>query len=123
MRRILLTPEDQKVVNRWRLVVVTIYSSIALALVLFVAFSPAGGMVDRLRREQIRKISHAPWLRLHSKGVADCRPTLRDEDSGPRGGCFAASQRLGAVICPKPHLELQAFRRISEAIARYGHAG
>jgi hypothetical protein len=38
----LLTQEDQKVVNRWRLVVVTIYSSVALALVLFVAFSPAG---------------------------------------------------------------------------------
>ena len=74
MQRILLTQEDQKVVNRWRLVVVTIYSSIALALVLFVAFSPAGEMVVRLRREQIRKISHAPWLRLHSKGVHDCRP-------------------------------------------------
>ena len=43
MQRILLTQEDQKVVNRWRLVVVTIYSSIALALVLFVAFSPAVG--------------------------------------------------------------------------------
>jgi hypothetical protein len=41
MQRILLTQEDQKVVNLWRLVVVMIYSSIAFALVLFVAFSPA----------------------------------------------------------------------------------
>ena len=41
MQRILLTQEDQKVVNRWRLVVVTIYSCIALALVLFVSFPPA----------------------------------------------------------------------------------
>jgi hypothetical protein len=41
MQRILLTEEDRKVVNRWRLAVGTIYSSIALALVLFVALSSA----------------------------------------------------------------------------------
>jgi len=41
MQRILLTQEDQKVVNRWRLVIVTIYSSVALALVLFETLSPA----------------------------------------------------------------------------------
>jgi hypothetical protein len=43
MQRILLTQEDQKVVNCWRLAVVTIYSSIALALVLFVTFTLAVG--------------------------------------------------------------------------------
>jgi hypothetical protein len=65
MQRILLTQEDQKVVNRWRLVVVTIYSSIALALVLFVACSPAardGGSTEaRTNSKEIpRSLAAAP---------------------------------------------------------------
>ena len=65
MQRIVLTPEDQKVVNRWRLVVVTVYSSIALALVLFVAFSPAqrdGGSTEaRTNSKEIpRSLAAAP---------------------------------------------------------------
>ena len=59
MQRILLTQEDRKVVNRWRLVVVMIYSSIALALVLFVAFSPAaqdgGSSVAQTNSKDIRR--------------------------------------------------------------------
>jgi len=65
MQRILLTQEDHKVVNRWRLVVVTIYSSIALALVLFVAFSPAvrdGGssMARTISKDIPRPLAAAP---------------------------------------------------------------
>jgi hypothetical protein len=67
MPRILLTPEDQKVVNRWRLIVVTIYSSIAIALAQFVAFSPTvrdGGSTEA--RTNSKDISR-PWLRRDSK--------------------------------------------------------
>jgi hypothetical protein len=65
MRYILLTHEDQKVVNRWRLVIVTIYSSIALALVLFVALSPTardGGSTEaRANSKDIpRSLAAAP---------------------------------------------------------------
>jgi len=65
MQRILLTQEDQKVANRWRLVVVMIYSFIALALVLFVAFSPAvrdaGSTEARTNSEDIpRPLAEAP---------------------------------------------------------------
>jgi len=36
--RVYPSPEDQKVVNRWRLVVITVYSSLALVLMLFTTF-------------------------------------------------------------------------------------
>jgi hypothetical protein len=65
MQSILLTQEDQKVVNRWRLVVVTIYLSIALALVLFITCSPAvrdGGSTEaRTNSKEIpRSLAAAP---------------------------------------------------------------
>jgi hypothetical protein len=40
------------------------------------------------------------WTRVRCGSSYTRLSTLRDEDSRPREGCFAASQRLGAVICP-----------------------
>ena len=33
------------------------------------------------------------------------------------------ARKLGAALAEKPHLQLQAVRCVSEAIARHGHAG
>jgi hypothetical protein len=63
MQRIVLPQEDQKVVNRWRLVALTIYSAIGLALVVFVALSPAlrdGGSSAARTGEVVRPLAAVP---------------------------------------------------------------
>jgi hypothetical protein len=85
MQRMLLTQEDQKVVNHLRLIVATIYSSIALVLVLFIVFSSAvrdGGSSEA-------RTNSKEWHALPGCGSVDTRSPSRDS----RPYCDSARDR------------------------------
>jgi hypothetical protein len=57
MQRCILSQEDQKTVNRWRLVVVSVYSSIAV-VVLLLALSPTGRDHETIQAQNNSTVAH-----------------------------------------------------------------